>query len=78
MLEPITGTLLAFTAAITIITECMTTIVTAILTLSGLCASLAAILPHPKRGSVVYKYVYKAINIVGCNLGKAKNVSTEK
>jgi len=74
MLELITGALLAFSATITAITS----IITAILTLSGACASLVVILPYPKRGNIVYKYVYKVINIVGCNFGKAKNVSIEK
>lgn len=44
---------------------------TAIVTI---CAALAAVLPVPAEGgNVVYRAVYRLIQWVGFNLGKAKN-----
>jgi hypothetical protein len=77
MLEPITATLISLTAAISIISSCISEIIAAILTISGACASLSTILPPPKRNSTIYKWTYKIINIMGCNFGKAKNKEIE-
>ena len=42
--------------------------------LGGLCALVAAFLPAPGEASGrLYRCFYKAVNWLGCNVGKAKN-----
>lgn len=45
-----------------------------VLSLMGVCAAVAALLPAPSADSnVVYKAVYKVLNWLAMNIGKAKN-----
>ena len=45
-----------------------------VLSLMGVCAAVCALLPAPAEDSnAVYRVVYKILNWIGCNKGKAKN-----
>lgn len=45
-----------------------------VLAIIGVCAAVAALLPAPSTDSnVVYKAVYKVLNWLAMNVGKAKN-----
>lgn len=45
-----------------------------VLAIMGVCAAVSALLPAPTEDSnVVYKAVYKVLNWLGANIGKAKN-----
>ena len=45
-----------------------------VLSLMGVCAAVAALLPAPDEDSnVVYRVLYKALNVLAANVGKAKN-----
>ena len=47
-----------------------------VLSVIGVCAALAALLPAPSNDSnAVYKVVYKILNFLAANIGKAKNAS---
>lgn len=47
-----------------------------VLSLMGVCAALTAFLPAPQEGSsVLYRVVYKVLNVLAANVGKAKNVA---
>lgn len=45
-----------------------------VLSIIGVCAAVAALLPAPTEDSnVVYRWVYKVLNWLAMNVGKAKN-----
>lgn len=45
-----------------------------VLSIMGVCAAVAALLPAPTEDSnVVYRVLYKALNVLAANVGKAKN-----
>ena len=45
-----------------------------VLSIIGVCAAVSALLPAPTEDSnVVYRWVYKVLNWLGANFGKAKN-----
>lgn len=45
-----------------------------VLAIIGVCAAISALLPAPTEDSnVVYKSVYKVLNWLAMNIGKAKN-----
>lgn len=45
-----------------------------VLSLMGVCAAVAALLPAPAEGgSVIYRVLYKLLNVLAVNVGKAKN-----
>lgn len=45
-----------------------------VLAIMGVCAAVAALLPAPTEDStVVYRWVYKVLNWLAMNIGKAKN-----
>ena len=45
-----------------------------VLSIMGVCAAVAALLPAPAEDSnVVYRVLYKALNVLAANVGKAKN-----
>ena len=45
-----------------------------VLAIIGVCAAVSALLPAPTEDSnVVYRWVYKVLNWLAMNIGKAKN-----
>lgn len=45
-----------------------------VLAIIGVCAAVSALLPAPTEDSnVVYRWVYKVLNWLAMNVGKAKN-----
>lgn len=45
-----------------------------VLAIIGVCAAISALLPAPTEDSnVVYRWVYKVLNWLAMNIGKAKN-----
>lgn len=45
-----------------------------VLAIMGVCAAVAALLPAPSADSnVVYRVLYKLLNVLAVNVGKAKN-----
>ena len=45
-----------------------------VLSLMGVCAAVAALLPAPAQGdSMAYKMVYRVLNLLAVNVGRAKN-----
>ena len=45
-----------------------------VLSIMGVCAAVAALLPAPTEDSnVVYRVLYKVLNVLAANVGKAKN-----
>ena len=45
-----------------------------VLAIMGVCAAVSALLPAPVEDSnVVYRWVYKLLNWLAMNIGKAKN-----
>ena len=45
-----------------------------VLAIMGVCAAVSALLPAPAEDSnVVYRWVYKLLNWLAMNIGKAKN-----
>ncbi len=45
-----------------------------VLSLMGVCAAVAALLPAPSEDSgVVYRVLYRALNLLAVNVGRAKN-----
>ena len=57
-----------------IITDMFGTYAGLVLSIMGVCAAVAALLPAPAEDSnVVYKGVYRVLNWLAMNVGKAKN-----
>lgn len=57
-----------------IITELFGSYAGLVLSVMGVCAAVAALLPAPTEDSnVVYKAVYKVLNWLAMNIGKARN-----
>ena len=57
-----------------LITDLFGTYAGLVLSIMGVCAAVAALLPAPTEDSnVVYKAVYKVLNWLAMNIGKAKN-----
>ena len=75
MLEPVTGTIVAFTSALEIIAACIPKIFAALLTITGGAATIAAMMPPPKKPGL-WKIVHTVINILAMNVGRAVNKST--
>ena len=45
-----------------------------VLSIMGVCAAIATLLPAPAEDSnIVYKGLYKVLNFIAMNIGKAKN-----
>lgn len=45
-----------------------------VLSLMGVCAAVAALLPAPSEGSGgVYRVVYRVLNVLAVNVGRARN-----
>ena len=45
-----------------------------VLSLMGVCAAIAALLPAPSEGSgAAYRAVYRVLNILAVNVGRARN-----
>ena len=45
-----------------------------VLSVMGVCAAVAALLPAPSESSgVIYRTVYKVLNLLAVNVGKATN-----
>ena len=45
-----------------------------VLSIMGVCAAVAALLPAPAEDSgLIYRVVYKALNLLAVNVGRAQN-----
>lgn len=50
-----------------------------VLSIMGVCAAIATLLPAPAEDSnIVYKCVYKVLNFIAMNIGKATNADDAK
>lgn len=48
-----------------------------VLSLIGVCAAVAALLPAPSENSgSVYRVLYKLLNVLAANVGRAKNADS--
>ena len=57
-----------------LITDLFGTYAGLVLSIMGVCAAVAALLPAPTEDSnVVYRALYKLLNVLAVNVGKAKN-----
>ena len=57
-----------------LITELFGSYAALVLSVMGVCAAVAALLPAPAAdGNVVYRAVYKVLNWLAMNVGKARN-----